>query len=141
MSQDQETPSDCVFAQDTDETRRLQHQTEFFSRFIQGLLDAAGITSGMQVLVSGPGFGDVAFLVAERVGPQGTVVGVDMDPATIDVARQRAQAAGITNVAFLQEEFSQMVLSDRFDAVMYQDNNTVFQITRRAPKRMEPDLA
>jgi SAM-dependent methyltransferase len=60
----------------------------------------------------------VAFLVAEQVGPQGTVTGVDMNPAMIDVARQRAQAASITNVAFLQGDVSQVALDDQFDAVV-----------------------
>jgi SAM-dependent methyltransferase len=36
----------------------------------------------------------------------------------IDVARQRAQAAGITNVEFLQGDVSQVALSDQFDAVV-----------------------
>jgi hypothetical protein len=41
-----------------------------------------------------------------------------MNPAMIDVARQRAQAASITNVAFLQGDVSQMALDDQFDAVV-----------------------
>src|SRR5579863_8917313 len=102
MNKDKETPADYLFAQATDETRRLRRQADFLSRYTRSLLDSAGITSGMRVLDVGTGIGDVAFLVAERVGPQGTVVGVDMNPAMIDVARQRAQAAEITNVAFLQ---------------------------------------
>src|SRR5512135_3754717 len=101
MSKDTQTPADYLFAQATDETRRLKRQAEFLSRFTHFLLGSAGITSGMKVLDVGTGIGDVAFLVAEQVGPQGTVTGVDMNPAMIDVARQRAQVAGITNVAFL----------------------------------------
>ena len=118
MSKDTQTHTDYLFAQGTDETRRLQRQADFLSRFTHSLLDAAGITSGMRVLDVGTGIGDVAFLVAERVGPQGTVTGIDLNPAMIDVARQRAQAAGITNVAFLQGDVSQMALSDQFDAVV-----------------------
>jgi SAM-dependent methyltransferase len=118
MNKDTQTPVDYLFAQSTDETRRLKRQAEFLSRFTHFLLDAAGITSGMKVLDVGTCIGDVAFMVAERVGPQGTVVGIDMNPAMIDVARQRAQAAGITNVAFLQGDVSQLALSDRFDAVV-----------------------
>lgn len=118
MSKDTQTPAGYLFAQATDETRRLKRQAEFLSRFTHFLLDSAGITSGMKVLDVGTGIGDVAFLVAEQVGPQGTVTGVDMNPAMIDVARQRAKAAGITNVEFLQGDVSQMALSDQFDAVV-----------------------
>ena len=74
MSKDTQTPADYLFAQATDETRRLKRQAEFLSRFTHSLLDAAGITSGMKVLDVGTGIGDVAFMVAERVGPQGCQV-------------------------------------------------------------------
>jgi SAM-dependent methyltransferase len=118
MSKGTQTPADYLFAQAPDETRRLKRQAAFLSRFTHFLLDSAGITSGMNVLDVGTGIGDVAFLVAERVGPQGMVTGVDMNPAMIDVARQRALAAGITNVEFLQRDVSQVALSDQFDAVV-----------------------
>jgi SAM-dependent methyltransferase len=118
MSNDTQAPADYLFAQATDETRRLKRQAEFLSRFTHLLLDSAGITSGMKVLDVGTGIGDVAFMVAEQVGPQGTVTGVDMNPAMIDVARQRAQAANITNVEFLQGDIFQLALDDRFDAVV-----------------------
>jgi SAM-dependent methyltransferase len=41
-----------------------------------------------------------------------------MNPAMIDFARKRAQAAGFTNVSFVQGDISQVVLEDRFDAVV-----------------------
>lgn len=72
MNKDTQTQSEYVFAQATDETRRLKRQAELLSRFTCSLLDAAGIITGMKVLDVGTGIGDVAFLVAERVGPQGT---------------------------------------------------------------------
>jgi SAM-dependent methyltransferase len=118
MSQDTQAPSDYLFAQATDETRRLKRQADFLIRFTRYLLDSAGITSGMQVLDVGTGIGDVAFLAAERVGPQGTVVGVDMNPAMLDFARQRAQAASIANVTFIQGDLTQVALEGQFDAVV-----------------------
>jgi SAM-dependent methyltransferase len=118
MTNDTQTPSDYLFAHATDEIRRLKCQAEFLRCFTRYLLDSAGIRSGMKVLDVGTGIGDVAFLVAERVGPQGTVVGIDMNPALLDFARQRAQAAGITNVVFLQGDLTQVLLSDQFDAVV-----------------------
>ncbi len=118
MSKDTQASVDYLFAHASDETRRLKRQAEFFSRFTHFLLDSAGISSGMRVLDVGTGIGDVAFMVAEQVGPQGTVTGVDMNPAMIDVARQRAQAAGITNVVFLQGDVSQMALDEQFDAIV-----------------------
>ncbi|HEU5439159.1 MAG TPA: class I SAM-dependent methyltransferase [Ktedonobacterales bacterium] len=118
MSQDTPSPSDYLFAQATDEVRRLKRQSEFFHRFTSAFLESAGITSGMKVLDVGTGIGDVAFMLAERVGPRGTVVGVDMDPAMIALARQRAQAAGFANVSFLQGDIGHLSLDDQFDAVV-----------------------
>ncbi|HEX8035016.1 MAG TPA: class I SAM-dependent methyltransferase [Ktedonobacterales bacterium] len=118
MSQNPPAPSDYLFAQAPDEARRLRRQSEYFRRFTSAFLESAGITAGMKVLDVGTGIGDVSFLLAERVGPQGTVVGVDMNPAMIDLSRQRAQAAGFTNVSFLQGDILHMALDDQFDAVV-----------------------
>ena len=60
MSKDTQTHADYLFAQGTDETRRLRRQADFLSRFTRYLLDSAGITSGMKVLDVGTGIGDVA---------------------------------------------------------------------------------
>jgi len=40
---------------------------------------ASGLRPGMRVLDVGCGEGDVSFLVAELVGPRGSVLGVDVD--------------------------------------------------------------
>jgi SAM-dependent methyltransferase len=142
MSKETQTYSDYLFAQATDETRRLKRQSQFFSHFTSHLLDSAGITAGMRVLDVGTGIGDVAFMVAERVGPQGAVVGVDMNPAMVDFARQRAQAAGITNVSFVQADLSQVVPDDQFDAVvgraflMYIKDRVA--LLRRLSQRLRP---
>ncbi|HEY7355057.1 MAG TPA: class I SAM-dependent methyltransferase [Ktedonobacterales bacterium] len=142
MSKETQTYSDYLFAQATDETRRLKRQSQFFSHFTSHLLDSAGITAGMKVLDVGTGIGDVAFMVAERVGPQGAVVGVDMNPAMVDFARQRAQAAGITNVSFVQADLSQVVPDDQFDAVvgraflMYIKDRVA--LLRRLSQRLRP---
>lgn len=118
MSQDTPSPSDYLFAQATDEVRRLKRQSEYFHRCTSAFLESAGITTGMKVLDVGTGIGDVAFMLTERVGPRGTVVGIDINPAMIDLARQRAQSAGFTNVSFFQGDIGQFSLDDQFDAVV-----------------------
>lgn len=118
MSQDTPSPSDYLFAQATDEVRRLKRQSEYFHRYTSAFLESAGITTGMKVLDVGTGIGDVAFMLTERVGPRGTVVGIDINPAMIDLARQRAQSAGFTNVSFFQGDIGQFSLDDQFDAVV-----------------------
>ena len=54
----------------------------------------------MRVLDVGSGAGDVTLLLAELVGPQGRVVGVDMNAEILDTAAARVQAAGRSTVVF-----------------------------------------
>ena len=64
------------------------------------MLHAAGITTGMQVLDVGCGVGDVSFLVSEVVGAHGSVVGVDIDRAALDVADERRTSQRVANIEF-----------------------------------------
>ena len=60
------------------------------------LLEASGIGPDMRVLDLGTGLGHVAAEVADLVGPEGHVVGVDVDPRMLEVApgSDGASAAG-----------------------------------------------
>src|SRR3954454_5405161 len=64
------------------------------------LLQAAGIGAGMRVLDLGPGLGHVAFAVAELVGPEGAVVGVDQGTTVLEIADARRRAAALEQVSF-----------------------------------------
>ena len=91
MSQDTPSPSDYLFAQATDEARRLKRQSEFFHRFTSAFLESANITTGMKVLDVGTGIGEVAFMLAERVGqPAGAA---DQD-APVGLRHQRRRGQG-----------------------------------------------
>ena len=48
----------------------------------------------MRVLDVGSGAGDVAFLIAEFIGPEGEVVGIDLDANALELARERANLLG-----------------------------------------------
>ena len=61
-----------------DEYARLTEQANFLRPLTERFFRRAGITSGMKVLDVGSGVGDVAFLLAELVGRDGKIVGVDM---------------------------------------------------------------
>lgn len=100
------------------EERRLQRQAALYRPFSRRLFEAAGIGPGMTVLDLGSGAGDVAMLAAELVGPTGRVVGVDVNPAILDTARRRADAAGYANVTFLAGDIGDVALEDGFDAVV-----------------------
>jgi SAM-dependent methyltransferase len=100
------------------ETRRLMLQHQIYGPSTRRFFEAAGIGRGMKVLDLGSGAGDVALLVADLVGPQGSVVGVDMNPEILKTARSRAEAAGWRNVTFVAGDLNQVTLDSDFDAVV-----------------------
>jgi SAM-dependent methyltransferase len=117
-----ELPSDAVddyaLGRSEAETRRLIVQHQLYGPFTRRVLAGAGVTAGMKVLDVGSGAGDVALLVAQLVGPQGEVVGVDMNPEILEVARARVGAAGWANVAFQAGDVMGLALEGHFDAVV-----------------------
>jgi ubiquinone/menaquinone biosynthesis C-methylase UbiE len=59
-----------------------------FRPWAERLVDAAGLLAGERVLDVACGTGIVARTAAGRVGPGGTVVGVDVNPAMLELARE-----------------------------------------------------
>jgi SAM-dependent methyltransferase len=60
----------------------------------------AQLKPGQSVLDLGSGGGIDCFLAAQRVGPAGYVIGVDMTPAMIEKANQNKAKVGLDNVEF-----------------------------------------
>lgn len=58
------------------------------------MLDVCPVREGEHVLDVGCGLGHEVFRLAERIGPQGRVIGIDANPAMITEARRRA--SGLT---------------------------------------------
>ena len=100
------------------ERRRLIAQGGLVAPLTRRLFGKAGLEPGMRVLDIGSGAGDVALLAAEFVGPEGTVIGVDSDPAQVAFAERRAAADRLTNVRFMTGDFREIELSPPADAVV-----------------------
>lgn len=66
---------------------------------LRPLMDAADLNGSEDILDVGCGTGASTLAAARRV-PRGTVLGLDIAAPMLDRARQRAQAAGVANVAF-----------------------------------------
>ena len=100
------------------ELERLAQQAQLFVPFTRQLFEQAGIVPGMRILDVGCGAGDVAFLAAELVGPNGEVVGADRSAAAVEWAVARAQKQGISNVKFLEGDPAILEFEQQFDAVV-----------------------
>jgi arsenite methyltransferase len=72
----------------------------------------AELKPGEVVLDLGSGGGIDCFLAARQVGPQGRVIGLDMTPEMIKLARQNSKKVGATNVEFRYGEMEDMPLPD-----------------------------
>jgi len=100
------------------ETRRLIFQHQIYAPATRRFFEAAGIGRGMKVLDLGSGAGDVALLVADLVGPEGSVVGVDMNEGILATARARADVLGRKQVTFVAGNLEDIGLDTDFDAVV-----------------------
>ena len=84
------------------EQQRLIRQARFLAPATEHFLDDAGVGAGRRVLDIGCGMGDVSMLLARKVGPQGLVVSIDLDQASLETARERATAPrGLPIYAFI----------------------------------------
>jgi len=79
----------------------------------------AGLRDGEYVLDLGSGGGLDCFLAAQKVGPSGRAVGMDMTPDMVELARRNAGKIGLSNVEFHQGEMERMPFLDAsFDVII-----------------------
>jgi ubiquinone/menaquinone biosynthesis C-methylase UbiE len=67
-------------------------------RYMRPVLDRVGIRPGERVLELGPGPGMFTVEAARRVGAEGRLIAVDIQPKMIAQVEERVQDAGLTNV-------------------------------------------
>jgi ubiquinone/menaquinone biosynthesis C-methylase UbiE len=104
---------------------------EYVVRHIQGpwaawLVDAAGLSNGERVADVACGTGAVTRVAAERVGAQGKVFGIDLNPGMLAVARSLPAPAGAP-VEWLQRSALDLGLPDHsVDVVLCQQGLQFF---------------
>lgn len=76
------------------------------------MLELAGLEAGQHVLDVACGAGDPALSAARRVGPTGRVVGTDLSPRMIELARTRATTAGLDHLTFQVGDVAELELGD-----------------------------
>ena len=102
----------------------------------------AHLAPGQMVLDLGSGGGIDCFLAAKKVGPQGRVIGLDMTPKMLDLARANAKKLGVQNVEFRYGYIEDIPLPDTSVDVIISncvinlsaDKDTVFHETYRVLK-------
>ena len=143
---DHTTDHEYVLGHSAQEQRRLAEQGVMLRPITERLFRDAGLRRGMRVLDVGCGVGDVTCLVAEIVGSEGAVVGVDLAGTVLATARNRAASRGLRWTRFVEADIAQVSLADLstqpFDAVvgrlvlMYQANPTA--VLRRLAAMVRP---
>ncbi|MCH8925860.1 MAG: class I SAM-dependent methyltransferase [Proteobacteria bacterium] len=66
------------------------------------IFPSLNVREGERALDVGCGFGDTAIQLAQRVGPSGSVLGIDCCAVFLETARKDAAAAGVDNVQFIE---------------------------------------
>jgi SAM-dependent methyltransferase len=81
------------------------------------LLELASVAPGQSVLDVATGYGEPALTAAKRVGPEGEVVATDIAAEMLEFGRERAAAAGLENVRFVETDAASLDFSEgSFDA-------------------------
>ena len=111
-------PDDYMLGHSPAESRRLIEQAELLAPITRRFLLAAGIRPGMRVLDVGSGMGDVAILVAELVGPDGEVVGVDTSTAAVAAASARSASLAPAKISFIAGDPTILAFANTFDAIV-----------------------
>ena len=111
----------CCSPQDMDEALQLYEEgqlAELPAESIAASLGCgnptalAGLQRGERVLDLGSGGGIDCFLAANQVGGTGHVIGLDMTPDMLALARKNQATLGLTNVEFVQGEMEAMPFPD-----------------------------
>ena len=99
--------------------RSYERQTGAFQRYRQAVVEALPVRRGQVVLDVGSGTGLCAGLLRDKVGPQGSVVGIEASPQMAEVAREHIAAEGWRNVTVVQSPAEEAQIAVTADAALF----------------------
>jgi SAM-dependent methyltransferase len=83
------------------------------------LIELAGVDTGSRVLDVAAGYGEPALTAARRAGPDGAVVATDISAEMLAFGRERAAAAGVDNIEFVESDAASLDYPEAsFDAAV-----------------------
>ena len=83
------------------------------------MVEMAGIEAGDRVLDVAAGYGEPTLTAARVVGPEGSVVASDISSGMLEYGRERAAAAGLGNIEFVESDAISLDLpAESFDAAL-----------------------
>ena len=115
-SSDEDQSRRYALGHSEEELERLEVQARIVDPVTRRFWTVAGVEPGMRVLDVGCGAGDTTVLLADMVGAQGQVVGIDNAAGAIAAARDRSRDRA--NVTFVQGDPTSYPFDDPFDAVV-----------------------
>jgi len=121
---DRDSVIDLYHARASDYDRSLHRLT---SRYRRRAIDRLWLTLGDAVIDVACGTGLSLPLLAERVGPSGCVVGIDLSPDMLAIAAERVDALALENVTLLEAAVEDATLEDGFQAALFSLAHDVLQ--------------
>ena len=104
-----------ILGVDEDERARLLAQGELHAHEARALLDRVGVGPGWHTIDIGCGPLGILDLLAERVGPAGSVVGLDRDERMLAMAAQSLAERELPQVRLIQAPASGTGVTETFD--------------------------
>lgn len=103
-------------------------------------MDRAGIQPGERLIDVGCGCGDTTLELARRVGPTGSVLGIDLSAPMLARATERAAGEGVASVRFCNDDVQTHEFPDagfdlaysRFGVMFFSDPVRAFENLRKA---------
>ncbi len=101
------------------------------------MVELAGIGAGSRVLDIAAGYGEPSLTAARVVGPNGKVVATDISAGMLAYGRERAEAAGLENIEFIESDavsldFPRAASTRRFRAGA-SSSSPMARVPRRVP--------